>query len=117
MKNIVPCLLSLLILPCLAVPGNAPYAQEAPDRPPNIVLAIRDDHGYPYFGFTGSEHVRTPNLDLLAREGTADAAMQLYDMERDPEAVENVAGGRPDLAARFMEAIAAWKADIVSSTE
>ena len=43
--------------------------------------------------------------------------MQLYDMERDPEAAENVAGGHPDLATRFLEAITAWKADIVSSTE
>ena len=37
---------------------------------PNIILLIGDDHGYPYFGFTGSEHVLTPNLDRLAEEGT-----------------------------------------------
>ncbi len=37
---------------------------------PNIILLIGDDHGYPYFGFTGSDIVQTPNLDALARHGT-----------------------------------------------
>jgi len=39
-------------------------------RSPNVVLIIADDHGYPYFGFMGSELVETPNIDRLAREGT-----------------------------------------------
>ena len=33
---------------------------------PNIILIIGDDHGYPYFGFMGSEIVSTPNMDALA---------------------------------------------------
>lgn len=37
--------------------------------PPNIVLIIGDDHGYPYFGFTGSAHVHTPYMDRLAHGG------------------------------------------------
>ena len=36
---------------------------------PNIILIIGDDHGYPYFGFMGSEIVSTPNMDTLARSG------------------------------------------------
>ena len=40
-----------------------------PPGPPNVLLIIADDHGYPYFGFMGSEIVATPNLDRLAREG------------------------------------------------
>ncbi|NRA02814.1 MAG: sulfatase-like hydrolase/transferase [Myxococcales bacterium] len=36
---------------------------------PNIILLIGDDHGYPYYGLTGSEIVQTPNLDRLAEEG------------------------------------------------
>lgn len=32
-------------------------------------MIIGDDHGYPYFGLTGSEVVRTPNLDRLAEGG------------------------------------------------
>jgi arylsulfatase A len=42
-----------------------------PGRPPNIVLLIGDDHGWPYYGFMGSKTVQTPNLDQLAREGTS----------------------------------------------
>lgn len=37
---------------------------------PNILFLIGDDHGYPYFGLTGSEIVQTPHLDRLAAEGT-----------------------------------------------
>jgi len=36
---------------------------------PNIVLIIGDDHGYPYFGFMGSDFVFTPNMDSLAWSG------------------------------------------------
>jgi arylsulfatase A-like enzyme len=45
--------------------GEAPSA-----APPNIVLIIGDDHGYPDFGFMGSEIVQTPHLDRLAASGT-----------------------------------------------
>jgi uncharacterized sulfatase len=43
----------------------APPAAE----PPNIVLVIGDDHGYPYSGFMGDALVQTPNLDRLAHGG------------------------------------------------
>jgi|TARA_B100001964_G_C14202112_1_gene586351 uncharacterized sulfatase len=36
---------------------------------PNIVLIIGDDHGYPYFGFMGSDFVSTPNMDSLSNSG------------------------------------------------
>ncbi len=39
------------------------------ERPPNIVLMIGDDHGYPYFGFMGDENVVTPAMDALAAGG------------------------------------------------
>lgn len=38
--------------------------------PPNLVLVIADDHGWRDFGFMGSPHARTPQLDRLAAEGT-----------------------------------------------
>ncbi|MEM9532191.1 MAG: sulfatase-like hydrolase/transferase [Pseudomonadota bacterium] len=44
-------------------------SQAQADRPPNIVLLIGDDHGYPYFGFAGDEVVETPAMDTLARGG------------------------------------------------
>ncbi len=49
----------------LALAGSAALAQ----RPPNIVLLVGDDHGYPYFGFMGDEHVVTPSMDALAAGG------------------------------------------------
>jgi arylsulfatase A-like enzyme len=52
----------------LAVVGLAGCRGEAPP-PPNIVLVIGDDLGYPDSGFMGSPIVETPNLDRLAREG------------------------------------------------
>ncbi len=55
-----------VLLMALALAGLV-LAQQG--RPPNIVLIIGDDHGYPYFGFTGSPHVHTPNMDSLAAHG------------------------------------------------
>jgi uncharacterized sulfatase len=52
---------TLCAVACGPTPGS--------DARPNLVLIIGDDHGYPDFGFMGSPHVRTPNLDRLAREG------------------------------------------------
>jgi arylsulfatase A-like enzyme len=38
--------------------------------PPNIVLIVSDDQGYPDLGGIGSKPIQTPNLDRLAAEGT-----------------------------------------------
>ena len=54
-----------LLLFALLVVGSPALAE----RPPNIVLLIGDDHGYPYFGFMGDENVETPAMDALARGG------------------------------------------------
>lgn len=51
----------------LPVPGPAVLAATTP---PNLVLVIGDDHGWPYSGFMGDARVNTPNLDALARSGT-----------------------------------------------
>lgn len=45
-------------------------ADSADTRPPNVVLIIGDDHGYDYFGFNGDENVVTPNMDLIATQGS-----------------------------------------------
>ncbi len=44
----------------------APDGDGAQSRPPNILLIIGDDHGWPYYGFLGDENVVTPHLDALA---------------------------------------------------
>ena len=54
-----------LFLFFLIIPGC--YKEQL--NKPNIILIIGDDHGYPYFGFMGSEIVSTPNMDALARSG------------------------------------------------
>ncbi|MCY3837650.1 MAG: sulfatase-like hydrolase/transferase, partial [Gammaproteobacteria bacterium] len=41
----------------------------AGERPPNVVLLIGDDVGYPYFGFMGDDNVVTPASDALAAGG------------------------------------------------
>ena len=52
----------------LALPFTCVFADE-PARQPNIVLIFADDAGYADFGFHGSETIRTPRLDELARSG------------------------------------------------
>jgi uncharacterized sulfatase len=44
--------------------------EPAPERNPNVIFIIGDDHGYPYYGFMGNEIVSTPNIDRLASEST-----------------------------------------------
>lgn len=38
---------------------------------PNILFIMSDQYRYDYLGALGADHVRTPNLDRLIREGTA----------------------------------------------
>ncbi|MEM7328565.1 MAG: sulfatase-like hydrolase/transferase [Pseudomonadota bacterium] len=40
-----------------------------PDGPPNVVLIIADDLGWPYLGFLGDQNVITPNMDILGHAG------------------------------------------------
>lgn len=37
--------------------------------PPNVVIILSDDHAWNDYGFMGSPHVNTPELDKLAAEG------------------------------------------------
>ncbi|MEL6658993.1 MAG: sulfatase-like hydrolase/transferase [Bacteroidota bacterium] len=41
----------------------------AEETPPNIIMLVGDDQGYPYFGFMGADYVHTPNMDSLAASG------------------------------------------------
>lgn len=44
-------------------------AEPSVNRPPNIVLIVADDLGYQDLGCFGSQVLKTPHLDRLAREG------------------------------------------------
>lgn len=46
----------------------AEATDDVAERPPNIVLIISDDHGWPDYGFMGHPVIQTPNLDRLASE-------------------------------------------------
>ena len=50
---------------CFLLMQSYLFAQEKP----NIVLLFADDAGYADFGFHGSNIIKTPNLDKLAKEG------------------------------------------------
>lgn len=56
--------ISLCLL--LAVPAGA-----AAPRPPNLLFILADDLGWNQVGYHGSRYYETPNIDRLARSGTA----------------------------------------------
>lgn len=51
----------------VAAVGLMSFAAHA--KPPNVVIIFADDVGYGDLGCYGATHVRTPNIDRLAREG------------------------------------------------
>ena len=53
--------------PLHAAPSEQPSEQPS-QAPPNIVLIISDDHGFPDYGFMGHPDIKTPHLDRLAAE-------------------------------------------------
>ena len=59
--NSIRLFLSFLLLACAT-------AQAADAAKPNIILIISDDHGFPDYGFMGSEVVKTPNIDRMASQ-------------------------------------------------
>jgi arylsulfatase A-like enzyme len=63
-------LLLLLFLGC-SLPGIRERPGEVGGRKPNIIVILADDLGYADVGFhpQSAQHVRTPNLEALAREG------------------------------------------------
>jgi arylsulfatase A-like enzyme len=52
----------------MALSPSSSTASPETRRPPNVVLIIADDQHWGDYGFMGHPHLRTPNLDRLARE-------------------------------------------------
>lgn len=57
----------VLVLPTLPA---APASARASGRP-NVLLLVSDDQRFDTIAALGNRHIRTPNLDRLARDGTA----------------------------------------------
>ena len=57
-------------LPFLGTASLAITSLLAADNRPNIVYILTDDVGYGDVGCYGATHVKTPNIDRLAKEGT-----------------------------------------------
>ena len=55
-------LLIAVVLTCTA-------SAEAAQRSPNVIIIFADDLGLAELGCTGSQRIRTPNLDRLAARG------------------------------------------------
>ena len=53
---------------CVFVSFIAGPANSAEKQPPNILLIVSDDQGYHDLGCFGSDEIKTPNLDRLAKE-------------------------------------------------
>ena len=62
--------LAIGLYSCSSGSGDKTLQDEASQTTkPNIVYILADDLGYGDLGFTGQEHIETPNLDKLAAEG------------------------------------------------
>ncbi len=71
MKYIVIALFILGFIPSSYAASKTPSSDSevSKTKQPNIVLLFSDDAGYADFGFHGSDVMKTPNLDRLAKEG------------------------------------------------
>ncbi|MBK1875874.1 arylsulfatase [Pelagicoccus mobilis] len=69
---ILPCLLIGALVNSLSaalVDDDAKASRKLRENQPNIILIMADDLGYGDVGFNGQAHIKTPNLDRLAKEG------------------------------------------------
>jgi arylsulfatase A-like enzyme len=77
---------------CLAMPI---LANEPVSRKPNIVLIISDDQDNEHLGFMGNKVVRTPNIDLLANDGTVFSTCHLTASRCRPSLASLLSGRLP----------------------
>ncbi len=49
---------------------NSAAALNKVTKTPNLIIILTDDQGYKDVGFNGSTDIKTPNIDIIAKEGT-----------------------------------------------
>ena len=69
------------------------------------MLIIGDDHGYPYFGFMGSELVHTPHMDALAAGGAVFPNGYVSDNHCRPSLQTLLTGNYPIQRRRRVESL------------
>jgi arylsulfatase A-like enzyme len=67
--RILPTLLLLSLLGCVARTPVAPPAPSRPNLRPNLVVLLSDDHRWDALGAAGNPAVVTPVMDRMARDG------------------------------------------------
>ncbi len=67
LKNLPPVFITCLLVAAGCSPQ--PAADQAADRPPNIVFIMSDDHAYQAISAYGHGLNETPNIDRIAQEG------------------------------------------------
>src|SRR5215203_3632145 len=55
---------------CLSAIGLMIDRSLGQERPPNVIFVLADDLGWGDLGCYGHPHIKTPNLDRLAQQGT-----------------------------------------------
>ena len=50
--------------------SKAEELKSVSEQKPNLIIILTDDQGYKDVGFNGSTDLKTPNIDLIAKEGT-----------------------------------------------
>ena len=67
-----------IVLPLLIIASSNVNAASVSDssnkntspKKPNLIIILTDDQGYKDVGFNGSHDIKTPNIDIIAKEGT-----------------------------------------------
>jgi uncharacterized sulfatase len=59
----------LLVLVSLSLVAGWAVCETPPPKPPNVLLIVADDQSWTDYDFMSHEHIQTPNLAKLAREG------------------------------------------------
>ncbi len=65
MRNLVPAAVAAIILTLSAGCGDS----RSPDRQPNFLILMSDNHSWNHVGVYGDPVVRTPNIDRIAGQG------------------------------------------------